>query len=148
MRVLVRHGHFAFFPRGPSDIARFARIFDEELVRVGDYYTFEALSELPRYSLIANLFGNLPAITTYEGRSPWEVMRENDFVYNVALGLLVPKLSIVSVMQAPRSDSYFISPTPLIQPGTRDSSGQQVLSYDADFNQDLFQLKVLEVFYE
>ncbi len=148
MRVLVRHGHFAFYPEMAKDVALFARFFDQDLVRVDDYYTFEALAHLPRYSLLAFPFGNLPAIATYEGRGPWEVMRENDFVYNVKTELLVPKLSIVGVLQAPRSDSYFISPTPLYQPGMRDSSGSQILSYDARFNQENFQLKILAVDYE
>lgn len=148
MRVLCRHGHFAFFPKRAKDVARYARFFDQDLVREGDYYTFEALAELPRYSIAGKIFGNLPALETYEGRAPWEVMRENDFVYSLQLGLLVPKLAIVSIVQLPRSDTYFISPTPLFQPGVRDTSGQQILSYDAEFIQDSFQLKIIEVAYE
>ncbi len=148
MRVLCRHGHFAFYPDNAEDVARYCRFFDIELVRSGDFYTFEALADLPRYSLQVKPFGGLPAITTYEGRGPWEVMRENGFVYNVLLERLVPKLTIIGVLQAPRSDSYFISPTPLFQPGVRDSSGQQILSYDAEFIPETSKLKIIQVAYE
>lgn len=148
MRVLCRHGYFSFYPKRARDVARYARFFDQALVRVSDFYTFEALAELPRYSLTAKVFGNLPALTTYEGRGPWDVMRENGFVYHIQSKLLVPKLTVIGVVQSPRSDSYGISPAPLIQPGTRDASGEQILSYDAEFIQDSVQLKLIEVDYE
>jgi hypothetical protein len=148
MRILVRHGHFAFFPKNTKDVARFSRFFDQELVREDDYYTFEGLAGLPRFSLTGLAFGDLPALTTYEGRGPWEVMRENNFVFNVDLGILVPKLSITKTVQPILIDSYFISPAPLFQPGSRDSSGQQILSYDGEFMLDTSQLRMLEVSYE
>ncbi len=148
MRVLVRHGHFAFFPKTAKEVAKFASYFDQDLVRVDDYYTFESLAELPRYSIMIKPFGNLPAITTYEGRGPWEVMRENDFVYNVGLKLLVPKLAVVGMVTLLRSDAYMICPTPLYQPGMRDASGRQILSYDGEYMPENFQLKIREVSYE
>lgn len=147
MRILVRHGHFAFFPVKAEDMARFSNYFGQDFVRDGDFYTFPLLKEAPRYSLAAKLYLNLPALTTYEGRGPWEVMRENDFVYNVATGLLVPKLAITGVLTLPLADTFFLCPTPLLQPGTRDVSGQQILSYDGEFNLNTFQLKILEISY-
>ncbi len=148
MRVLVRHGHFAFYPRKTSELSRFAKMFDVDLVRDGDFFTFDFLAGAERYSLAGKLYLNLPALETYEGRGPWDVLKQNDFVYSTALGLLVPKASITAVMQSPRSDTYFICPTPILQPGTLDATGQQILSYDAIFNDDTFQLKIIEVAYE
>lgn len=148
MRVLVRHGHFAFFPKRANDIDRFSTFFGQDLVSEDDYYTFEGLAGLPRYSLAVKAFGNLPAIKTYEGRGPWEVMRENDFVYSLTLGLLVPKLSIVKLSQPILTDGYFLSESPIYQPGMRDKSGRQILSYDAEFVSDNNQLRILGVSYE
>ncbi len=145
LKVVCRHGHFAFYPNLPRDIARFARFFDQDLVSVEDFFTFEPLAELPRYSLVVKPFGNLPAIVTYEGRNAWDVMRENSFVYDLTLKILVPKVSIISIMELPRSDSYFISPAPLVQPGTLDKLGNRFMSYQGEFFQDSFQLKISAV---
>lgn len=150
MRVLCRHGHFAFYPRNAEEVGRFNRFFDVELQRQDDFYTFEALADLPRFSLTGLTFGNLPALETFEGRNPWEVMAENDFVYSLATGLIVPKLSITIQIKMAQSGYYTIAqtPTPIIQPGTYDQSGQQILSYDAEYDQDLNRLRVLEFDYE
>ncbi len=148
MRVLVRHGHFAFYPEKLNDLGRFSRYFGITLVRDGDFYTFSLLQDAPRYSLATKLFLNLPATTTYEGRAPWEVMRENGFVFDLLTQILVPKTSYVSIAPLPLSDDHWISPTPLFQPGLRDTSGRQILSYDGFFTMGTFDLKIIEVAYE
>lgn len=148
MRILCRHGHFAFYPDNAKDVARFSNYFDQELERDGDFYTFAPLVGLKRYSLLGKLYGNLPALSTYEGRGPWEVMRENGFVYHLQTKLLVPKLTILNVLQPVMTDGYFLTTTPLIQPGSRNQIGQQILSYDAQYIEGSFQLKVLELSYE
>lgn len=147
MRVLCRHGHFAFYPKRLSDITRFTSFFKEDLVRVDDYYTFENLAEAENYSILGKPYVNLPALTTYEGK-PWEVMRENGFVYHVASGLLVPKLSILIPVNPPQAGYYFLAQTPIIQPGSRNLSLQQILSYDGEFHQDTFRLRVSSYQYE
>lgn len=148
MRVLCRHGHFSFYPKTPDDIGLFNRVFDVELEPDSDFWTFPFLVDAPRYSLTVKPWLGVPAIATYEGRGPWEVMRENDFVYNISLGLVVPKLTIVQTVELPGSGYYFRAPAQLIQPGARDGSGQQVLSYDAEFEQGYQRLKVLGYDYE
>lgn len=148
MRVLCRHGHFAFYPKEAKDVYRYASYFDQELERDGDFYTFAPLAGLERYSLAAKFFGNLPAITTYEGRGPWDVMRENGFVYDLKTKLIVPKLAILSASQPIKGDGYYLSDSPLLQPGSRNQIGQQILSYDAEFVQGSFQLKIVGFEYE
>ncbi len=148
MRVLVRHGHFAFYPKTPEDIARFCAFFDVVLEREEDFYTFPKLKDAPRYSLIGALWLTLPATATYEGRNAWEIMRENGFVYSIELAAIVPKLSITQAIDPPASRYYFIAESPLIQPGSRNALGQQVLSYDAEFDFGTKQLRVREIGYE
>lgn len=148
MRVLCRHGHFAFYPSKTSDIARFSNYFDEELVRDGDFYTFPLLKQAPRYSIAGKPYLTLPALKTYEGRAPWDVLRENGFVYHILSGLLVPKASITILINPPLAGFYFLAQSPLIQPGSRNTLGQQILSYDGEFFQDTVQLKVREFSYE
>lgn len=147
MRVLCRHGHFAFYPRKASDIARFSNYFGITLKREQDYYTFESLYDAPHYSLFGKTFLSVPAITTYQGH-PWEVMRENGFVYHLGLSAVVPKLSIVAVTDLPLVGYFFSASGALIQPGTRTLVGRQILSYSGEFTEEGYSLRVSEFAYE
>ncbi len=148
MRVVCRHGHFAFYPRKASDIYKFANSFDVELEREEDYFTFSGLVGAPKYSLAAKPYLNLlPATTTYEG-APWEVMRENDFVYNISLGLVVPKLTIIGIVELTQKGFFYVCNVPLLQPGVRTLLGRQILSYSGEFHEDQFYLRVVEFGYE
>lgn len=118
MRVVCRSGHFAFYPEARDDVMRFKRLTGVNLYGVEDYFTFLALKDLPRWSQTGRLFGNLPALLTYEGREPWDVMSENDFVHSLATGLLVPRTTIVETLTLPQTNNYAIAPWILVQPGT------------------------------
>jgi hypothetical protein len=141
MRILCRHGHYSFYPRTVSDIARFSSFYNQELVRVNDYYTFPFLKELESYSLKGLPYKNLAATATYEG-NPWEVMRENGFVYSLALKTLVPKASVNFVLNTPKTGFYFTSEIPMIQAGSLNALGIQLLSYDAEYHFDINKLRV------
>lgn len=142
MKVLCRHGHFAFFPRDESDISRFANYYNLTLVSENDYYTFPTLKGAPRYSLRLLPWVGLPATVTYEGQNPWDVMRENRFVFSLAFRTVVPVTSVITLIELPRSANYFLASTALIQPGSRLKTGQQILSYDGEYLPDSFKLKI------
>lgn len=149
MRIVCRHGHYAFYPYSSEEIARFCTKYEASLSLEGDYYTFDELVDLPRYSLAGLPYGGiLPALETYEGRAAWDVMRENDFVFSLQLKTLVPKLSIIGVYDNPRSAYYWRSVTILPQAGYRDLSGQQILSFDAIHDVGLSETRILAVSYE
>ncbi len=148
MRVVCRHGHFAFYPRRAGDINSFAQAFDVELEREEDYFTFSGLAGAPKYSLAAKPYLNLlPATTTYEG-APWDVMRENNFVYNIALGILVPKLSIIGIADITQHGFFYVCNVPLLQPGVRTLLGRQIMSYSGEFYEERFYLRIAEFAYE
>ena len=147
MRVLCRHGHFAFFPRREYEIFIFNDLLEVELVRSQDFYTFPILKDLPDYSLVGQLYGNFPSITRYEG-NPWEIMRENRLVYSLETGLLVPRETIFVSINPVITGEFFLADTLLIQPGSSNYIGQRILSYDAEFLQDKLQLRVIEYSYE
>lgn len=142
MRVVCRHGHFAFYPRTSEDIGRFQQYYQTELVAEADYFTFPELVGLPRYSILARPYGNLIALATYEGRSAWEVMRENGFVYDVTTALLLPKLSVTNMVKLPQTTYYSITQRTLVQPGALTVAGTRILSYDAEFSLDWKQLRI------
>jgi hypothetical protein len=141
MRVLCRHGHYAFYPRSVSDVGRFVQFYGQELVRAGEFYTFPLLKDLPDYSLKGLIFGNTPATKTYAGK-PWEVMRENGLVYSLAVKMLVPKSSVTFIVDPPRTGFYFTSETPMIQAGSRNAAGVPILSFDAEYQSDINKLRV------
>lgn len=146
MRVLCRHGHFAFYPRTPSDINRFTQSFATELEREEDYYTFSGLVGAPKYSLVGAPYLGLPAFQTYEGM-PWDVMKANEFVYSIQLGILVPKISILGSADLVQKGFFFVANVPLLQPGVRTPQGQ-ILSYSGEFYTDKFYLRILEFDYD
>lgn len=147
MRVLTRNGHFAFFPFDVSEVARFSRFFQSELLQDGDFYTFAFLQGAPDYCLPGKEYLNLAATVSFAGRGPWDVMGANGFVFDLATRKLVLLSSVSANIDLPRSDSYFISPIPLIQPGSRDASGKQIISYDGEFELNTFRLRLIEVAY-
>jgi hypothetical protein len=147
MRVLCRHGHIAFFPRYEYEIFIYNDMFDASLERCGDYYTFPLLAEAPDFSLIGKSYLGLPALVRYEG-NPWEIMRENGFVYNITLGTLVPKALITSSVNPKICGEYSVINGAIIQPGSINFIGQKILSYDAEFLQENMELRIIEYSYE
>lgn len=147
MRVLCRHGHFCFSPRGPEDLARFQIFLGVTLVAVDDYYTFPTLALAERYSMLGHPYVNLPALKTCERREPWQVMRENGFVYHLPTGLLIPAAAVINLVELAESQYYYMQQS-ILQPGSRILTGQQVLGYDGHYDFDACQLRILEVSYE
>lgn len=128
MRVLVRHGHFAFYPRERDEVQKFRRIFGIQLHAERDYFTFQGLVGLPRWSQVGRVFGNLPAVATYEGQTPWDVMRANNFVYSLATGFLIPISAVTATTSLPQSLDYAIASRPLVQPGSVIVTSAKVLT--------------------
>lgn len=147
MRVIVRHGHFAFYPRDDKDLGRFQLYFEQALEPEEDYYTFPFLLGAPRYSLQGAPWLSIPALASYEG-TPWQVMRENSLVYHIALGIVVPYATITDMVKLPAATYYAIAQKPLIQPGCLMLTGDRILSYDAEFIQDWQQLRIRSIGYE
>lgn len=149
MRVLCRHGHYAFFPRDKSDLGNFTSIFGVSLKPEKDFFTFPLLVGAPNYSLSVMPWLNLVAVKTFEGE-PWEVMKANGFVYNVSLGIIVPKEMVLSTCRPALVGSYFLLETLLLQSGSRNLAFgfQQILSYDAELDSGYHRLLLRSFSYE
>ncbi len=134
MRVLCRHGHFAFYPATGEDLTRFQRLFKVALVAEQDFYTFSALQGLPRWSQTLRPFGLLPATVNYEGRNAWDVMLQNSFVYSLATETLIPAATVVQIISLPETLNAYLSPKPLLQPGVRLVDGSVLLGYSGELD--------------
>lgn len=148
MRVLCRHGHYAFYPKTSEDLGRFTSHFKISLQPYSDFFTFPLLVNAPKFSITAFPFLNLPALTTYEGE-PWQVMRENGFIYDITTGLLVPKALVLTLVRPVLSGFYFRIDKPLLQAGSINAVGfQQILSFDAEIDLDFNKLLIRSFSYE
>ncbi len=119
MRVVVRHGHFAFYPHDKTEVLHFRRIFENMLFAEDNFFTFIGLVNLPRWSQIGKPYGLLgtPAIANYAGE-PYEVMRANRFVYSMKTALIVPSATFAAFsINFKQSSDFIISPIPFVQPG-------------------------------
>lgn len=144
MRVVCRHGHFAFYPGSASDLAYMSQVLGTDLAMDGDFYTFPRLVGAPRYAIMGHPYINLPAVETYEGEGPWDVMRENGFVYSLMLKVLVPKMAITSIADVSRATMSYINPGGLIQPGSIVKTGLRIMSYEGSFNLSSRLLRIQE----
>lgn len=144
MRVLCRHGHFAFYPKTEREVARFASIFNQVLLRQDDFYTFAFLKDAPEYSLLGKPYLGLPALVTYAGKA-WDVLRENGFVFDFTLGVIKPKALSISIVNLVLIDDFWTCDVPLIVPGSLTNLGSKIVSYDAQLDLETSQLKVFEV---
>src|ERR1044072_7449486 len=93
MKIRCVDGYFMFREQRVGEISDFISLFKLDLVSKEDYFTFAVLADAPNYALAGAPYLNATAIKTFAGR-PWEVMRENDLVYNFETGKLVPLLSV------------------------------------------------------
>lgn len=134
MKILCHHGYFLFEEESPGEIGRFSSIYDVTLSGLPgtSSYTFESLLDAEEYSLAGKDYLNLAATETFEG-SPGEILEANGFVYDLNLELLVPLLSIVSMVTLQTSDFYYVSNS-LIQPGSMLANGERVLDYKASLD--------------
>lgn len=146
MRVLCRHGHYAFFPQIDEDIGRFSIVFDRPLFRVQDYFTFEGLKDFPDYSLASETFGGLPFTKTFEG-FPWEVMEQNLWVYHLSAKKLVLRETINAVVELPTTGKMVLAPSPLMQAGCLNPNGKRLVSYDGFFSTKSFRLLMVDATY-
>jgi hypothetical protein len=145
MKILCRHGHYAFFPDFSTEIAEFSRHFRTELVRQEDFFTFPLLKNLAGYALKGKIFsGELVANTNFSG-NPWEIMDANSFVYSLTLKRLVPKTTVTVKTLLLNAGGYLLSPTPFVQAGSFAVNDQRIVDYFGFLSDDYKQLRISEV---
>lgn len=139
MKIDCLHGYFKFTETAAGQVSYFANLFELDLVPKDDYFTFSALEDAPDYSILGDELLTLVATKTFEG-PPSEVMRENKLVYNFALDLVQPILSVTNLIEVTQTENYFLS-TGLIIPGSLKVDGARVTDYSAWFFRDRMQFR-------
>ena len=145
MKIRCVDGYFMFREQRVGEISDFISLFKLDLVSKEDYFTFAVLADAPNYALAGAPYLNATAIKTFAGR-PWEVMRENDLVYNFETGKLVPLLSVTRMVQIDVAGNYLFSQG-LILPGSMNKAGQHLTDYVGWFSKETMKFKYSEVTY-
>lgn len=146
MQVKCQHGFFKFFEQRVGEIAKFSSLTEFELVPENDYFTFDFISDAPKYALIGGEYLGAQVTKTFEGE-PWEIFEENKLVFDFSQDLVLPILSVVKSVELFASDNYYIS-NGLILPGSVTDDGQRVTDYSAYFYFDSMKFKYTEVQFE
>ncbi len=132
MKIDCRHGYFVFEEVEPGQFSRFKNLFGLDIQRNGDHFTFGDLVDAPDYSLPGGTFLGCPTTEAFEGR-PWEVMEQNNLVYDFSKGLVLPIISIVSVINIFEAKNFFTA-SGMIIPGSITDDGKRVKDYAAYFS--------------
>ncbi len=132
MKLQCIHGYFKFSETAPGQISRFANLYQLDLARAGDHFTFADLVEAPDYSLAGGTFLGAACTATFEGK-PWDVMRENALIYDFTRGLVVPIASITNHVTVTQAGFRFLA-SGMILPGSVTDDGSRVTDYAAFFD--------------
>lgn len=143
MRINCVHGYFKFDEVTSGEMSDFMSAIGLTLKRKGDYFTFEDLVDAPDYSIVGQPYLTGTATKTFEG-PPWEVMKENQLVYNFETGKLVPILTITNSALLDQSGNVLVSPG-LIMPGALTDRGERVIDYAAWFSTNAMRFRYSEV---
>lgn len=85
MKIVCQKGFYKFYPDKIADIRRFYEKFEILLMPKNDFFTFQALANLPNFSIKGQIYtGVLPALITTAG-TPEEVMADNNYTYNQSI---------------------------------------------------------------
>lgn len=146
MRIRCLHGYFIFEEREPGEVSQFLSLYGLDLVPIPEGFTFSPLAEAPEHAIAGGLYLGAPVTKTFEGK-PWEIMRENELVYSINLGAVVPIASIVSTVTISQAGYYFLAEG-LIQPGALTPDGDRVKDFSGFYLFEQARFKYSEVSFE
>jgi len=130
MKIKCLHGYFIFEETRAGQVSEFMSHYQGlSLTPVDNYFTFTAIANAPEYSLTGADFLGATATKSYEGK-PWEIFKQNGFVYNFNTDSVVSKLTITQRAVLDGTANYFIS-NGLIMPGAVMDDGSRVIDYSA-----------------
>jgi len=111
VKVICENGFYKFYPSNLVDISRFFEKYGLRLMPCEDFYTFEALANLPKYSIAGQPYAGLIATKTCSGRRE-DVMAKNFFTYNQSIKALSPIALVVGKMDYSYSNYFIMSNLP------------------------------------
>ena len=146
MRIFCENGFYKFFPETALDIPIFERKNKVSLTNFDGDYSFSAMKFYPRFSILGQLYGSLPALATYAGRYA-DLFKANGFVYSLKLGQVVPKALVALQTVAYTDGAAFMSSGELPQAGALDKKGYPISGFSARCDVEFNWFKIDRFFY-
>jgi hypothetical protein len=147
MKIVCNHGYFFFYEDESGEIAKFNTLFNQDLVTKQGYYTFTKLKALDNYAIQGKLYGQTIAIKTYEAE-PYEVMRQNNLVYNFTTQMISNKLLSLQQIEAQRCLKFYIAEGLIIPGSFIKGDTRQILGYTCKVNLNELVFRYSEFIYE
>lgn len=146
LRIDCLHGYFKIIEENVGDVAHFLSRYGLQMVSKGSYFTFSFLENAPTYSIEGSTYLGAPATKTFSGE-PWQVMKENELIYDFQRGLVRPIAQISQAINISQAGRYFVS-NGLILPGSLDQDGNKIHSYSGFFSFDRLRFRYSAVDYD
>ena len=146
MRIFCENGFYKFFPETALDIPIFERKNKVSLVPFDGAYSFSSMTVYPRFSILGQLYGSLPALATYAGRYA-DIFKANGFVYSLALNQVVPKAIIALQTVAYTDGAAFLSASQMPQAGALNKKGYPISGFSARCDVEFNWFKIDRFFY-
>lgn len=146
MRIFCENGFYKFFPETALDLPIFERKNKVSLVPFDGAYSFSSMTVYPRFSILGQLYGSLPALATYAGRYA-DIFKENGFVYSLALGQVVPKALVALQTVAYTDGAAFLSASQMPQAGALNKKGYPISGFSARCEVEFNLFKIDRFFY-
>lgn len=146
MKITCIHGYFIFREQSVGEIAKFNSLYDQDLTAFDDYYTFSLLVDSPIYTISGTSWLGVLANASFCGK-PWELMRENSFVYNVQSSQIVAISTVTNRASITRTYADYLA-RGLIQPGSFDANYQRITGYNGILDFSTLNFYYSELFYD
>ena len=146
MRIFCENGFYKFFPETALDLPIFERKNKVSLVPFDGAYSFSSMTVYPRFSILGQLYGSLPALATYAGRYA-DIFKANGFVYSLALNQVVPKAIIALQTVAYTDGAAFLSASQMPQAGALNKKGYPISGFSARCDVEFNWFKIDRFFY-
>lgn len=146
MRIFCENGFYKFFPETALDLPIFERKNDVSLVPFDGAYSFSSMTVYPRFSILGQLYGSLPALATYAGRYA-DIFKANGFVYSLALNQVVPKALVALPTVAYTDGAAFLSASQMPQAGALNKKGYPISGFSARCEVEYNWFKIDRFFY-
>lgn len=107
MIVSCEHGYYKFYPESVPALELLEKTFGiSDLVQEKNYYTFEALRDMPTYSVLGYPLGAGIAKATYHDGHKENLLKKNSLVYNLSLNQITEKILSLNFPSIVKSDIY------------------------------------------
>lgn len=112
MRISCESGYYKFYPDSAPAAKTLERVFNIEVVQEKNYYTFQALKDMPAYSIIGKIIGLGICFLNFSNGNKADVLKKNLLTYNLSAKNITSLLVAINVPAVRKSNYYAFNSIP------------------------------------